>query len=109
MLVLKILATIFVSISIITGIIKNALVCEENNSSTSTFIVASLYSILWRALVIVALWVIQRGKIMSFWVYNIYDDMRFFKEQDADKRQDKFIKSKMMKRNRKLKGNKRGR
>lgn len=45
---------------------------------------------------------------MSFWVYNIYDDMRFFKEQDANKRQDKFIKSKMMKRNRKLKGNKRG-
>ena len=58
MLVLKILATIFVSISLITGIMKNASVCDNADTSTLTFIIISLYSILWRALVIVALWVI---------------------------------------------------
>lgn len=58
MLALRILATIFVSISVVTGISKNALACEENNNSTLSFIVISLYSILWRALVVVALWVI---------------------------------------------------
>lgn len=58
MLALRILGTIFVSISVITGISKNAYLCEENNNSTLSFIVVSLYSILWRALVIVALWVI---------------------------------------------------
>lgn len=57
MLVLRILATIFISISVITGISKNALACEEHNNSTLLFIVISLYSILWRALVVVALWV----------------------------------------------------
>lgn len=58
MLVLKILATIFVSISVITGISKNINLCENEGASTASFIVVSLYSILWRALVIVALWVI---------------------------------------------------
>ena len=58
MLALKILGTIFVSISLITGVSKNACLCEENNNSTLSFIIVSLYSVLWRALVIVALWVV---------------------------------------------------
>ncbi len=58
MLALKILGTIFVSISIITGISKNAELCNNEDISKLSFIVISLYSILWRALVIVALWVI---------------------------------------------------
>lgn len=58
MLVLKILATIFVSISIITAVIKNAYMCDNEDVSKLSFIVVLLYSILWRALVIVALWVI---------------------------------------------------
>lgn len=55
MLALKILATIFVSFSVFTGIIKNARSCDDNEIA---FIVFSIYSILWRTLVIVALWVI---------------------------------------------------
>lgn len=46
---------------------------------------------------------------MNYWVYNIYDDMRFFRNSEADKRRDNFIKYKMSrKRNHKQKGNKRG-
>ena len=55
MLVLKILATIFISFSVFTGIIKNAKTLDDNEYA---FVVISVYSVMWRALVIVALWVI---------------------------------------------------
>ena len=46
---------------------------------------------------------------MSFWLYNIYDGMRFLRDAEANKRRDNFIKYKMSrKRNHKQKGNKRG-
>ena len=46
---------------------------------------------------------------MSYWgEYGSYNDFRFLRDAEADKKRDSFIKSKMMKRNRKLKGNKRG-
>lgn len=54
MLAFRIIATVLMSISVITGITKNASCFEEEN----TVIFSSLWSILWRAFVIVAIWVI---------------------------------------------------
>ena len=51
---LRILATIFTGLSIITSFIKNASV----SGNVFTFVVASIYSICWRTLVIVTVWVI---------------------------------------------------
>lgn len=38
----------------------------------------------------------------------MFDYLDFFRDSESQERKEKFIKSKMMKRNRKLKGNKRG-
>lgn len=40
--------------------------------------------------------------------YGMFDYLDFFRDSESQERKEKFIKSKMMKRNRKLKGNKRG-
>jgi hypothetical protein len=62
MLVFRIIATIFVTFSVITSILKNMFVFGDVNTSTiqyfGRFIFASLYSVLWRAFVITAIWLI---------------------------------------------------
>ena len=61
MLALKIIATVFVGLSCITAFIKNILVLRDEKTDKFYFksiIGATLYGWLWRALVIVALWII---------------------------------------------------
>ena len=61
MLALKIIATVFIGISFITALIKNMgfaeLMADNDAQQKSYFFLSMLYSCLWRALVIVALWV----------------------------------------------------
>ena len=58
MLVLRIIATIFIALSVLTAVLKNARVSIESENQTLYFIVTTSYSALWRAFVIVALWLI---------------------------------------------------
>lgn len=58
MLVLKIISTVFVGISCITTVLKNLIIVHDNEVNTVGFILATLYSLLWRALVIVTIWVV---------------------------------------------------
>lgn len=57
MLSLKIISTIFLGISFFTAIIKNAAVCEVTDGNGFDLIRMSFCSLLWRALVIVTIWV----------------------------------------------------
>lgn len=56
MLALKIISTVFLSFSIITGTIKNAALCEATDIDERFGTVMTLYSLLWRVLVIVTIW-----------------------------------------------------
>lgn len=61
MLIFRILATIFIAISLITGILKSICFFEDTSQlpqdkKYKAYIIIFIYSILWRALVIVALW-----------------------------------------------------
>ena len=62
MLVFRILATVFVGLSVITGFFKNCAMFVDKNGdelkSVKGLIFFSAWSILWRAFVIVALWII---------------------------------------------------
>ena len=59
MLVFRILATVFVGISCITAFIKNICVYyNEGKFDDACIIATSIYGWLWRAFVIVALWLI---------------------------------------------------
>ena len=60
MIVFRILATIFVAISCITTFIKNVNVFNnaKDNFDFKAIIVTTIWGWLWRAFVIVALWVI---------------------------------------------------
>ena len=55
MLVFRILGTIFVGISCLTAFSKNINIFTDSNKLV---VMSTLYSWLWRALVIVALWII---------------------------------------------------
>ena len=55
MLALRIIATIFVGLSCITTVLKTMAIYEEEPEKIVLFII---YSWLWRALVIVTLWII---------------------------------------------------
>jgi len=60
MLALKIIGTVFIGISCITAFIKNVYMFRDSNDETfnhKAIIFSNLYSWLWRAFVIVALWV----------------------------------------------------
>ena len=57
MLVLRIIATVFVGLSFLTTWVKNANVWS-NKDENGTRLVVTLYGGLWRAFVIVAIWVI---------------------------------------------------
>ena len=60
MLALKIIGTVFIGISCITTFVKNILAFRDGKTETfytKTIIGATLYGWLWRAFVIVALWV----------------------------------------------------
>ena len=57
MLVLRIIATVFVGLSFLTTWVKNANVWS-NKDENGTRLVVTLYGWLWRAFVIVAIWVI---------------------------------------------------
>lgn len=57
MLVLKIIATVFLGLSCITSVIKNASIFANVDNEIPNFCIWSLYSLLWRAFVITALWV----------------------------------------------------
>ena len=60
MLVFRILATILVGISCLTAVIKNINIFGGRKSSDDYFVVAAIiYGWLWRAFVIVALWLIK--------------------------------------------------
>jgi type III secretory pathway component EscR len=54
MLAMRILATIFIGISVITGLIKN----YESINEVCPIIIIDTYSTLWRAFIIVTIWVI---------------------------------------------------
>jgi hypothetical protein len=62
MLVFRVLATIFVALSIITSLLKNILVFYDEGSQSikrfGMFVFTNLYSVLWRAFVITAIWLI---------------------------------------------------
>lgn len=62
MLVFRILATVFVGISVITGLMKNIVMFASGDNvedvKAGAIIGWSLWSLLWRAFVIVAIWVI---------------------------------------------------
>ena len=62
MLVFRILATVFVGISVITGLLKNIVIfCDKEDTEKINLGAVfgwCAWSILWRAFVIVAIWVI---------------------------------------------------
>lgn len=59
MLVLRILSTVFVGISFITGIIKNIVMLnDEDRTNVPATMGWSIYSIAWRVLIIVSIWLI---------------------------------------------------
>lgn len=62
MLVFRILATVFVALSVITSFLKNVYIFydEEHHRfyNLGKFIFANLYGVLWRAFVITAIWLI---------------------------------------------------
>ena len=57
MLALRIIATVFVGISIFTTWAKNTNIWSSSDDNSMS-VVATIYGWLWRAFVIVALWVI---------------------------------------------------
>lgn len=59
MLALRILSTVFVSLSCITTLIKNiSIYAGKGKYSDACIIATTIYGWLWRALVIVSIWVI---------------------------------------------------
>lgn len=61
MLVCKIIATIFVALSVVTSLFKSAYMFfdgGEENSRLGGLISVGIYSVLWRAFVITAIWLI---------------------------------------------------
>ena len=58
MLVFKILSTIFLGISVVTALFKNATVLDRDGQNLFIYILLSLYSVAWRTLVIVTIWII---------------------------------------------------
>lgn len=61
MLVFRILVTVFVGISIITGLLKNLVMfCgdKEKEPKLGACIGFSLWSLIWRSFVIVAIWIV---------------------------------------------------
>ena len=58
MLVFKILSTIFIGISVVTALYKNATVLVNDSQNLPIYILLSLYSVAWRTLVIVTIWII---------------------------------------------------
>lgn len=61
MLVFRILATVFVSLSVITGLSKNLVLFasgEKKEVKIGSLIGWSIWSLLWRAFVITAIWLI---------------------------------------------------
>ena len=57
MLALKIIATVFLGLSCVTSVIKNAALFANKDNEIQNFSIWSLYGLLWRAFIIVALWV----------------------------------------------------
>lgn len=62
MLVFRIIATVFVALSMFTSILKNICFFNdleiESNNLAIMFVFANLYCVLWRAFVIVAIWLV---------------------------------------------------
>lgn len=58
MLALKIIATIFLGISFLAKLINNALDLEYGNVVEDLTIVIRTYGLLWRAFVLVTIWVV---------------------------------------------------
>ena len=58
MLLLKILATIFIGISVATALFKNATVLDRDYQNWFIYVLLSIYSLAWRTLVIVTIWII---------------------------------------------------
>ncbi len=58
MLVFKILSTIFLGISVVTALFKNATVLVKDDQNLFLYILFSIYSVAWRTLVIVTIWII---------------------------------------------------
>lgn len=57
MLALKIISTVFLGLSVFTSVGKNLCMFERDETGKD-FLLWTLYSWLWRALVIVTIWVI---------------------------------------------------
>ena len=66
MLAIRIIATVLLGISVITGIFKNicceGLLNEDNPPLVRRVALFSLWSVLWRAFVIVSIWILQGMK-----------------------------------------------
>ena len=58
MLVFRILGTVFVGISILTMLFKNAGLATDDDLNIKLFSLWSVWGLAWRAFVIVALWMI---------------------------------------------------
>ena len=58
MLVFRILATVFVGISCVTTLIKNIAMFAERDNEIRNVSIWTIYGWLWRAFVIVAIWLI---------------------------------------------------
>ena len=56
-MVFRILGTVFVGLSFVTMFVKNTFVFSDSKNPIA-YILTMLYSVAWRALVIVALWII---------------------------------------------------
>lgn len=55
MLTLKVFATLFVALSFVTSLFKNIYILDEEPKPT---VVVTLYGWLWRAFVLVVIWII---------------------------------------------------
>lgn len=60
MLAMRILVTVFIGISILTGLVKNFAMLESihEDDNHKAITITCLWSILWRVFVIVAIWVV---------------------------------------------------
>ena len=58
MLVFRILSTVFVGLSVFTGLVKNIAFFKDSKNDLLNVSIWSIYSLAWRALVIVSIWII---------------------------------------------------
>lgn len=58
MLIFRIIATVLLSLSLMCAPIKNILIFKDTRKEVRNALIGTLWSLLWRAFVIVAIWII---------------------------------------------------